>query len=412
MSPVWSSDGQRIAALYGDDTVRVWDANTGEVLSFSMDKSQAIETFEWLSPEISGLAAQKWGNWPDDVKTVLRVQRGHGAGVVNVVWSPDGQRLSAFDFNFHTLQVWDAGSGAVLLSVDDDIQHIGIPAVWSPDGQHLAFGDDRTLKVWDANRGVIRTVRDEYPSYITGVDWSTDGEHIALAGGDGTVGVVHVGGGLMYVPLELYPPGIVEVAWSPDGQRLATYGNGTLHVLSAASGQVLAQLELTAEAWFGGLKWSPDGRRLAILNVEDSAEWKGSLWLWESTTIGPKQIAVGLSFVTPWGVAWLPDGRRLAWIGTYFGIMDVASREVTHPIRGSWDNLAWSPDGQRIATTDQLRGLVQVWDATTWEELDTLDHHLALGVAWSPDGQRIVTSGHEWEGTLKIWGSTGKAVIR
>ena len=413
VSVVWSPDGQRIASLYGDDKVRVWDANMGDVLSLLMGKSHATETIEWLSSEKWDLTARIWGNWPNDVNSVLRIQKGHGGGALgNIMWSPDGRRISVLEFNLHIFRVWDAESGAVLLTVessDSDIPLTSIPAAWSPDGRHLAFGDDRTLWVWDAAgaSGVMRTVLDEYPSSITSIDWSTDGEYIVLGGGDGTVGVIYAVGGLVRAPLELYTPGVVEVTWSPDGQRLATYGSGTVHVLDAVSGRELAQLDLTAGAWFGSVKWSPDGQRLAILIVDDVEEWEGSLWLWESITIGPKQIDTELSFAIPWSVVWSPDGRRLAWISSYqsIGIMDVASGEFTFsPFRGRWDSLAWSPDGQRIATTDQLEGVVQVWDAITWEELDILGHHLALEVAWSPDGQRIATSGHSWDGTLKIWG--------
>ena len=413
VSVVWSPDGQRIASLYGDDKVRVWDANMGDVLSLLMGKSHATETIEWLSSEKWDLTARIWGNWPNDVNSVLRIQKGHGGGALgNIMWSPDGRRISVLEFNLHIFRVWDAESGAVLLTVessDSDIPLTSIPAAWSPDGRHLAFGDDRTLWVWDAAgaSGVMRTVLDEYPSSITSIDWSTDGEYIVLGGGDGTVGVIYAVGGLVRAPLELYTPGVVEVTWSPDGQRLATYGSGTVHVLDAVSGRELTQLDLTAGAWFGSVKWSPDGQRLAILIVDDVEEWEGSLWLWESITIGPKQIDTELSFATPWSVVWSPDGRRLAWISSYqsIGIMDVASGEFTFsPFRGRWDSLAWSPDGQRIATTDQLEGVVQVWDAITWEELDILGHHLALEVAWSPDGQRIATSGHSWDGTLKIWG--------
>ena len=71
-SVAWSPDGRRIVSGSHDNTVRVWDAETG-----------------------AGLA----------------VLRGHEDWVSSVTYSPDGRRIASASRSDKTVRVWDAESG-------------------------------------------------------------------------------------------------------------------------------------------------------------------------------------------------------------------------------------------------------------------------------------------------------------
>jgi len=65
--------------------------------------------------------------------------------------------------------------------------------------------------------------------------------------------------------------------------------------------------------------------------------------------------------------------------------------------------LSFSPDSRLVAASSYL-GFARVWDASTWQEVVTLDGFLngASATAFSPDGTRLVVAG-SGKDALRIW---------
>jgi GTPase SAR1 family protein len=78
---VWSPDGSKIASSSADRTVRVWDAESGQL---------------------------------------LRTLEGHGNRVSSVAWMGDGHRLASGSDD-HTIRVWDAESGQLLRTLEGQL---------------------------------------------------------------------------------------------------------------------------------------------------------------------------------------------------------------------------------------------------------------------------------------------------
>jgi WD40 repeat protein len=123
----YSPDGRRIISGSNDNTVRVWDAQSGAELA---------------------------------------CLRRHEESVTSVAYSPDGRRIVSGSDD-HTVRVWDAQSGAELACLRG---HEGsfLRVAYSPDGRRIVSGSsDYTVRVWDAESGecleVIKGSRDIDP---------------------------------------------------------------------------------------------------------------------------------------------------------------------------------------------------------------------------------------------------------
>jgi hypothetical protein len=187
----FSSDGARLASGSWDQTVKVWDARTGQE---------------------------------------LRTLRGHTDRVHCVAFSPDGARLASGSGD-HTAKVWDARSGQELLALRGHTRGVGSVA-FSPDGRRLASGSqDRTVKVWDAHSGQELLTLQGHTREVWSMAFSPDGTRLASASGvppgvvtdrPGEVKVWDARTGQELRTLRGHTNGVSSVAFSPDGARLVS----------------------------------------------------------------------------------------------------------------------------------------------------------------------------------------------
>ncbi len=186
----WSPDGRSIASGgdYGDNTVQVWDAETGR-LRFTHTAQYRIfaAPFSPIAPLIASGSfdgsVQVWSAFNGEH---VQEYRGHHGPVYAVAWSPDETRLVSAGQDTRAV-VWSAESGKELLVYTGHPQAIKTVA-WSPDGCSIATGgDDGTVQVWSVLDGQVRAVY-HHTSWVRALSWSPDGMFLASASGK----VVHV----------------------------------------------------------------------------------------------------------------------------------------------------------------------------------------------------------------------------
>jgi WD40 repeat protein len=156
-----------------DDTVRLWDTETGATLQ-TLEGHSAFVSSVAFSPDGKVLASGSDDNtvrlW--NIETGITLQTLEGCSW-NVAFSPDGKVLASGS-NDNTVRLWDTGTGATLQTLEAHSSFVSSVA-FSPDGKVLALASDdidardKTVRLWDTRTGAALQTLKGHSSHVTSV---------------------------------------------------------------------------------------------------------------------------------------------------------------------------------------------------------------------------------------------------
>jgi WD40 repeat protein/serine/threonine protein kinase len=421
----FSPDGSRLLVAGGVSRtagkVAVWDvAADREVLSLKIEGGPVLAAV--LSRDGTRIAAACWGYrdvekqevvgrievWDATTGAPLLTIKDDLEIVVGVALSPDGTRIAAVQGLQRNIaqqvKVWDAATGKRQFSIDmrSPVSYDN-DLVFSPDGKRIAsggHGHQGEVKVWDAADGHELLTLKGHSAPVSSLAYSADGKRIASAGWDGTVRIWEAESGREELKLTAKGPKFTGVAFSPDGSRVAAGGaSRAVFVWDAHDGRTLGTLKGHFAA-VNCVAFSPDGRRLA------SGDFDGTVKLWEGLPQRDPRL-LGEPSDSAAILAYRPDGQAIATAARRTprtpGIVKVrhsADGGIERSFEahsGGIHALRYSPDGMRLATggwTGRQRGEARIWDPASGRELATLGPQPGpvYDLAFSPDGRSIVTA--------------------
>lgn len=237
--PVISPDGRLLAAPVDDDTVRVWEVESGRELWTLPGRGSAAfgpdgKVLAHLGPEGEVVVSDM-----ETGREILAFREFEPCGGALVIrFSPDGQWLAA------AIPWWvSAGSGEQIswASVVWDMTTGHVARVFPgwlfflPDGQLLVAGSAGvlpSLELWDGPRGAkLRVLRLPWLQAVGVLSVSPDGRYVALGLANGTIRFWEFGAEQEVALLDIKAAlaarpevkfRVTEVSFSPDGDFLLT----------------------------------------------------------------------------------------------------------------------------------------------------------------------------------------------
>jgi WD40 repeat protein/serine/threonine protein kinase len=406
-----SRDGRGLVSGGNDQTVRVWDAATGQEALTLNGHANGVASVAF-SPD--GMRIASGGNdqtvrvWDAATGQEALTLLGHARPVTCVAFSPDGTRVVSSSFD-KTVKVWNATTGQEALSLKGHTGLVFCVAV-SPDGRRLVSGSkDKTVRVWDAATGREALTLLGHTDPVRSVAFSLDGQRIGSGSWDKTVKVWDAAHGqeVLTIRDDTGGGGMASVAFSPDGQNIVGCGpDSTVKVWDVAAGK---EILTPNRHGISCLALSGDGQRI----VSGSAD--STVMVWDTVT-GKEPLTLRGPTNAILCVAVSGDGRRVVSGGhdKTVNVWDAATGHETLTLRGhtnAVNSVAVSPDGTRIVSGSYDQA-VKVWDAATGQEALTLKGHTGSVncVAFSPDGRRLASG--SWDKTVKVWdAATGQELL-
>ena len=158
-SVAFSPDGKHIVSGSRDNTVRVWDAQTGQSVMDPLKGHNNFVTSVAFSPDSRHIVSGSLDNTfrVRDAQTgqsVIASLKGHDDRVTSVAFSPDGRHIVSGSFD-KTVRVWDAQTGQSVMDPLKGHHYCVTSVAFSPDGRYIVSGSiDKIVRVWDAQTGL------------------------------------------------------------------------------------------------------------------------------------------------------------------------------------------------------------------------------------------------------------------
>ncbi len=419
-SVAFSPNGSLVLSGSEENTLRLWDATTGEPLKTLRGHGNAIRSAVF-SPDgrwvLSGSQDERVRLWDIEGYQEVRVLRatvlaGHDDAVLSARFSADGKQIVTASRD-RTASLWDAATGVRLRQFVEGHQFLASSAVFFGDGRRLATAaGDNSVRLWDLTTGTQTAVLAP-TGRIGTLAVSPDGDWLVTGSPTTEARLWDTRSGQPTSTLGGHVAEVSAVAFSPTGDRLVT-GDDRGHLRGWRRGVQAGEWTFDREfvghnGGITGIRFTPNGKRL----VTSSGDRSCGQWDLEAGRELRDLVLKHPDWVSSLDVS--PDGR-LALTTCDDGHVRLWRLEDARQVasfespEGIFNSVSFSPDSRLALVTSSADKQVRIWDLAQAAEAaedepstapagtETLfDFNKLGGLVWSamfaPDGRHVLTIG-------------------
>ncbi len=365
----YSPDGNYILTASEDETMILWEVETGE------------ELFQFNA----------------DTNVIRQVD-----------FTPDGQYLITGSVD-GTPRIWDMFNGRVVRSFGGHSNNIAHLSMTEDGRQLLSVSFDDSARIWNSDLRISRGVYSGHINWVTNLAFSPDGQYLASSSNDATIRVQDLERNRLFDMLDLdgyIPEGLVYL---PDGSGILFDFDERLYLWEIGDDDIREYADLPG--FPAKIRLTGDNQYAVIRAIGENTDYAGYLNLENGIyeTIENESIADIALAQNRNVVAWIVDERTIALYDldeeemiTRFDILDFGL---------GIDALALSPDAS-VAMIGSIDGLIAFVDTATGTIISQHREHTTnvSSIEISPDGLRAVSAG--FDDRVIVWDMQSRSVLR
>ncbi len=373
-----SAHGRRAVSGAWDNTIRVWDIETGQCLKVVEGHTNSVTSVA-LSADgrfaLSGSYDKTLRLWNLNSGECVNVLKGHTDSVESVDLSADG-RLAVSGSRDKTVRVWDLKTGEclkVLKGHTDSVESVDLSA----DGRLAVSGsDDKTVRLWNLDSGVCLGILEGHPKEVATVRLSANARHVTSSCNE-QIRVWDFNLGICNRVIEIRDFCTISVALSKNGNWAMTASiDYDIFFWDLESGNCISRF-VGSSLHVSSIAISLDG------SFAVSGSWEKTLRVWNLKVGDCPQFSY-------WGIArsvsLTLNGNLMSTVGRlavtvsrdHLGhVWDLDSGERLQVLKGHSDEITQVEicKDERRAISGSADNTLRVWDLNSGECLRVLEGH-------------------------------------
>ena len=409
-SAIFSFDGKKILTASEDSTAKIWDAESTILLLNFNQYPQSVISADFSFDDKMILMVYRDNTakiWDAETGKLISNLTGHSESITSASFSKDNKKILTASWD-STSKIWDARTGKLLAILTGHSSTV-YSARFSPDGGKIVTAsNDSYAKIWNAETGKLLIDLNGHTSCVNSANFSPDGKKIVTASDDNYLKIWDTESGKLLLDIKGHNDKINAANFSPDGKKIVTFSRDKICKLwDAETGNLLVELK-GHSADLNSASFSSNGEKI----VTASNDMTAKIW---SIKTGKIMADLNGHSSAVWSANFSPDGKMIVSTSgdntAKLWLLETGILTAQFPLY-PWINSAnLSPDGKKIITTS-LEYSPKIWDAISAKPLITLNGHLdkVNWASFSPDGRTVATTSNDK--TSKIWDAeTGKLLV-